>query len=402
MKKVTLILILIFTTSIYSQYNLQFNRVVNEQLNANNQMVTVPEGKVWKIQAFHSNGNGNTNDPDNVPFSITKPDGTYLSYRYFYANSMQNQTIWASAGDKISMAGSLPNSGNIMALNALEFNLSSVTSSGGSTGNSTNNNDGYSSNSSSSSSSNSYDGNNSNLSTPGDDFTDSEGNTYSTTVVDGLVWTTSNANHSTYRDGTPIEHITDYQEWKNASTGAWTYFAQDGTLGYGKLYNFHAINGRHDNDPNTENKVFAPAGWRVPSWANWKSLCEMFVYGNNQNVSSASALKSTTGWTVFNGTNHSGLNIKPGGFINGGYSYTTANDPFLNDTQNIGQETTRIWSSTQNGNQQAFGIRVYNSEMFYVNLNGTESWVNGSFVPGASASVNANSGNYVRLVKDAN
>ena len=275
-------------------------------------------------------------------------------------------------------------------------------SSGGDTGNSTNNNDGYSSNSSSSSSSNSYDGNNSNLSTPGDDFTDSEGNTYSTTVVDGLVWTTSNANHSTYRDGTPIEHITDYQEWKNASTGAWTYFAQDGTLGYGKLYNFHAINGRHDNDPNTENKVFAPAGWRVPSWANWKSLCEMFVYGNNQNVNSASALKSTTGWTVFNGTNHSGLNIKPGGFIYGGYSYTTANDPFLNDTQNIGQETTRIWSSTQNGNQQAFGIRVYNSEMFYVNLNGTEHWVNSSFVPGASASVNANSGNYVRLVKDAN
>lgn len=134
MKKVTLILILIFTTSIYSQYNLQFNRVVNEQLNANNQMVTVPEGKVWKIQAFHGNGNGNTNDPSNVPFSITKPDGTYLSYRYFYANSMQNQTIWASAGDKISMAGSLPNSVNIMALNALEFNLSSVTSSGGSGG----------------------------------------------------------------------------------------------------------------------------------------------------------------------------------------------------------------------------------------------------------------------------
>ena len=391
MKKL-FILLLIIPILGFSQNDLVFDRVLNFRLTPG-QEATVPSGKAWKIERGASNATfslKSTNQPygDNLNYENT---GTQFG-------DVTSTPTWLGAGASIK---GISNSGW---LSILEFNVvaASSGSSGGDTGNSTNNNDGYSSNSSSSSSSNSYDGNNSNLSTPGDDFTDSEGNTYSTTVVDGLVWTTSNANHSTYRDGTPIEHITDYQEWKNASTGAWTYFAQDGTLGYGKLYNFHAINGRHDNDPNTENKVFAPAGWRVPSWANWKSLCEMFVYGNNQNVNSASALKSTTGWTVFNGTNHSGLNIKPGGFIYGGYSYTTANDPFLNDTQNIGQETTRIWSSTQNGNQQAFGIRVYNSEMFYVNLNGTEHWVNSSFVPGASASVNANSGNYVRLVKDAN
>jgi len=391
MKKI-FILLLIIPILGFSQNDLVFDRVLNFRLTPG-QEATVPSGKAWKIERGASNATfslKSTNQPygDNLNYENT---GTQFG-------DVTSTPTWLGAGASIK---GISNSGW---LSILEFNVvaASSGSSGGDTGNSTNNNDGYSSNSSSSSSSNSYDGNNSNLSTPGDDFTDSEGNTYSTTVVDGLVWTTSNANHSTYRDGTPIEHITDYQEWKNASTGAWTYFAQDGTLGYGKLYNFHAINGRHDNDPNTENKVFAPAGWRVPSWANWKSLCEMFVYGNNQNVNSASALKSTTGWTVFNGTNHSGLNIKPGGFIYGGYSYTTANDPFLNDTQNIGQETTRIWSSTQNGNQQAFGIRVYNSEMFYVNLNGTEHWVNSSFVPGASASVNANSGNYVRLVKDAN
>ena len=391
MKKI-FILLLIIPILGFSQNDLVFDRVLNFRLTPG-QKATVPSGKAWKIERGASNATfslKSTNQPygDNLNYENT---GTQFG-------DVTSTPTWLGAGASIK---GISNSGW---LSILEFNVvaASSGSSGGDTGNSTNNNDGYSSNSSSSSSSNSYDGNNSNLSTPGDDFTDSEGNTYSTTVVDGLVWTTSNANHSTYRDGTPIEHITDYQEWKNATTGAWTYFAQDGTLGYGKLYNFHAINGRHDNDPNTENKVFAPAGWRVPSWANWKSLCEMFVYGNNQNVNSASALKSTTGWTVFNGTNHSGLNIKPGGFIYGGYSYTTANDPFLNDTQNIGQETTRIWSSTQNGNQQAFGIRVYNSEMFYVNLNGTEHWVNSSFVPGASASVNANSGNYVRLVKDAN
>ena len=334
MKKI-FILLLIIPILGFSQNDLVFDRVLNFRLTPG-QEATVPSGKAWKIERGASNATfslKSTNQPygDNLNYENT---GTQFG-------DVTSTPTWLGAGASIK---GISNSGW---LSILEFNVvaASSGSSGGDTGNSTNNNDGYSSNSSSSSSSNSYDGNNSNLSTPGDDFTDSEGNTYSTTVVDGLVWTTSNANHSTYRDGTPIEHITDYQEWKNASTGAWTYFAQDGTLGYGKLYNFHAINGRHDNDPNTENKVFAPAGWRVPSWANWKSLCEMFVYGNNQNVNSASALKSTTGWTVFNGTNHSGLNIKPGGFIYGGYSYTTANDPFLNDTQNIGQETTRIWSS---------------------------------------------------------
>ena len=52
MKKLILILTLIFTTSLYSQYNLVFNKVVNEQLDQNQQHLTVPDGKVWKIQGF--------------------------------------------------------------------------------------------------------------------------------------------------------------------------------------------------------------------------------------------------------------------------------------------------------------------------------------------------------------
>ena len=270
MKKI-FILLLIIPILGFSQNDLVFDRVLNFRLTPG-QEATVPSGKAWKIERGASNATfslKSTNQPygDNLNYENT---GTQFG-------DVTSTPTWLGAGASIK---GISNSGW---LSILEFNVvaASSGSSGGDTGNSTNNNDGYSSNSSSSSSSNSYDGNNSNLSTPGDDFTDSEGNTYSTTVVDGLVWTTSNANHSTYRDGTPIEHITDYQEWKNASTGAWTYFAQDGTLGYGKLYNFHAINGRHDNDPNTENKVFAPAGWRVPSSANWISLCEMFVYGSN-------------------------------------------------------------------------------------------------------------------------
>ena len=189
MKKLILILTLVFTTSLYSQYNLVFNRVVNEQLGNGQTELTVPEGKVWKIQGFFNNGTGNTNSPNHYPFSITKPDGTYLSYIYYYSNSMQNQTIWAAEGDKISMAGSLPNSSNRMALNALEFNLSSATSSGGGSGDSGSGGSGSGGSGSGTSNSVSF---SDNSGVPGDDFTDPDGNTYGTTNSNGMIWTTSN------------------------------------------------------------------------------------------------------------------------------------------------------------------------------------------------------------------
>ena len=393
MKKI-FILLLIIPMLGFSQNDLVFNQVRNITL-GQSQTATVPTGKAWKIESASPTFIYLIHNGDDDFGTSLEGNGSFAGITS--ANSgLGSNAVWIKQGNTIRATD------GIQSFSILEFNVVAASSGSGSddTGNSTNNNDGYSSNSSSSSSSNSYDGNNTNLSTPGDDFTDSEGNTYSTTVVDGLVWTTSNANHSTYRDDTPIEHITDFQEWKEATIGAWTYYAQDGTLGYGKLYNFHAINGRHDNDPNTENKVFAPQGWRVPSLANLQSLSQMFVYGNN--TGSASALKSTTSWTVFNGTNHSGLNIKPGGYIEGYYSNTTANDSFLNDIDNFSQTTTKFWSSTQNGSSQAFSIQVYNNDNFLVSLSGATSYVNASFVAGTNITMISNAGNYVRLVKDAN
>ena len=266
------------------------------------------------------------------------------------------------------------------------------------TGNSTNNNDGYSSNSSSSSSSNSYDGNNTNLSTPGEDFTDADGNTYSTTIIDDLVWTTSNANHSTYRDGTPIPHITDYEEWGQATTGAWTYFAQDATLGYGKIYNFHAIMGKYDDDPSTPNKAFAPQGWRVPSYTNWNSILVKFRIPPSTNYSaSARAHKSTTSWTNINGTNHSGLNVKPNGYI------TALESSFNSGTNSQGNyvQTATVYWSTRTI-QNYYGITAQFSGISDLAvLSGSEYYTpfNGAYNQSGNT---INHGNYVRLVKDAN
>ena len=46
MKKIILIITLIFTTSLFAQYNLEFSQVRNIHL-ASNQTATVPDGKVW-------------------------------------------------------------------------------------------------------------------------------------------------------------------------------------------------------------------------------------------------------------------------------------------------------------------------------------------------------------------
>lgn len=384
MKKVTLILILIFTTSIYSQYNLQFNRVVNEQLNANNQMVTVPEGKVWKIQAFYSNGNGNTNSPDATSFSITKADGTYLSYRYFYANAMQNQTIWASAGDKISMAGSLPNSSNIMALNALEFNLSSVTSSDGSTGSS-------------------------NEAGSTGTIVDNNGNSQefvnTGSSSNASQWSTSNSSHTTYRDGTPIPQITNATDWDAATTGAWCYYKFDeANASYGKIYNFFAIVGHHDQDNNTEPKLFAPEGWRVPAIEDWIYLFQSLGGGANggydslnvphqfQGIGLASKLKSTTSWdSGYNGTNTSGFNVK----AYGGYGYGLTNIQGIStnfgDINEYGVGlNTKFWSNSRRDVNVAYGVQFTTQiNTVFIDAMNTHS---------GSAVYPKNGAGYVRLV----
>lgn len=142
-------------------------------------------------------------------------------------------------------------------------------------------------------------------------------------------WTVENACHTNYRDGTPIPEITDITDWGNATTGAWCYYDNDPTKGM--LYNYYAIIGRHDNDPNTTNKEFAPEGWHIPSSQEWVRLINILEdNGYNYNGEPYSnqigkAVASNTGWvpaenalsSVGNNqstNNSSGFNIFPVGY----------------------------------------------------------------------------------------
>jgi len=192
--------------------------------------------------------------------------------------------------------------------------------------------------------------------------TDQDGNTYNFLTYGDQVWTLENAEMVTYRDGTDITQVTDPTQWSNLTTGAWCYYDNDPTKG--KLYNWYAVMGIHDTDPNTPNKEFAPEGWHVPSDAEWTTLEEYLIangYNYDQSTTEnkiAKAMASTTGWNSSTTTgapgndqslnNSSGFNAHPEGA-----RYTETANYGNGSFDNVGRYAF-FWSSTETSTNYAW------------------------------------------------
>jgi uncharacterized protein (TIGR02145 family) len=138
------------------------------------------------------------------------------------------------------------------------------------------------------------------------------------------VWQSTNLDVTTYRDGTPIPQVTDPTAWANLTTGAWCYYNNDLANGaiYGKLYNWYAVAGIHDNDPNTPNKILAPQGWHIPTDAEWTTLTTFL--GGESVAGGKMKATGTSLWQSPNtdATNSSGFSGLPAGCCsNGGTFY---------------------------------------------------------------------------------
>jgi uncharacterized protein (TIGR02145 family) len=149
------------------------------------------------------------------------------------------------------------------------------------------------------------------------------------------VWTSKNLDVTTYRDGTPIPQVTDPVAWAALTTGAWCYYNNDPANGaiYGKLYNWYAVAGIHDTDPSTPNKVLAPTGWHVASYAEWNSLSNFLggyaVAGGI--MKSTGTIQAGTGlWESPNtgATNDIGFNVLPGGYRSNQGDFYNINNEF--------------------------------------------------------------------------
>ena len=169
-------------------------------------------------------------------------------------------------------------------------------------------------------------------------------------------WTVENAEMVHYSDGTPIPQVTDNTEWENLTTGAWSYYNNDPTKP--RLYNWYAVMGIHDTDPNTPNKEFAPEGWHVPTDAEWTTLKEYLIAsgynydGTTTGNKIAKAMASTTGWSSGSAigaisndqslNNSSGFNAFPvgGRFIDGSFGLEGSDAYFWSSTE---YSTNRAW-----------------------------------------------------------
>jgi len=123
-------------------------------------------------------------------------------------------------------------------------------------------------------------------------ITDYDGNTYATVQIGEQCWMAENLKTTHYRNGTPIENITDSAQWINDTLGAYSWIDNDISWKdhYRGLYNWYAtvnVNG------------LCPEGWKVPSDQEVNVLVTFLDPNANPNangIQSASAggiLKST-------------------------------------------------------------------------------------------------------------
>jgi uncharacterized protein (TIGR02145 family) len=148
--------------------------------------------------------------------------------------------------------------------------------------------------------------------------TDIDGNVYQTIKIGDQWWMMENLKVTHYRNGEPIEHVTDGGTWSGLSSGAYCEYDNNPShvATYGRLYNWYAVD---------DSRNIAPAGWHVPTDEEWKQL-EMYL-GMSQAEADAAGWRGTdeggklkdTGtihWFSPNigATNESGFSALPGGY----------------------------------------------------------------------------------------
>jgi uncharacterized protein (TIGR02145 family) len=143
---------------------------------------------------------------------------------------------------------------------------------------------------------------------------DIEGNLYGAVYIGNQVWTTENLKTTRLNDNTIIPDVPDDSTWVHLSTPALCWLRNDIQFKdvYGALYNWFTV----------ETGKLCPAGWHVPSDAEYKTLEQTLGMNAAQidllewrGTDQGTKMKSTTGWADGeNGTNTSGFTALPGGY----------------------------------------------------------------------------------------
>ena len=173
-------------------------------------------------------------------------------------------------------------------------------------------------------------------------LTDNEGNVYKTITIGAQTWMAENLKTTSYRNGDPIANVTDGTSWAGLDTGGYCWYNNNAytyKATYGALYNWFAV---------ADSRNIAPAGWHVPTDAEWTILTD---YLGGESV--AGGKLKEAGWTHWNpiipgGTNSSGFTALPGG-----RRFSTGEFIFVGDFGDW-------WSSTEDS-----ATGAWSKNMFY-------------------------------------
>ena len=137
-------------------------------------------------------------------------------------------------------------------------------------------------------------------------FTDADGNVYHTVTIGTQTWTVENLKTTKYNDGTSIPLVTVNTAWGNLATPGYCWYNNDAATyktTYGALYNWYTVN----------TGKLAPAGWHVPTDAEWNTLSK-YLGGDNVSGGKLKEAGITHWWSPNTGaTNETGFSALPGG-----------------------------------------------------------------------------------------
>jgi len=154
---------------------------------------------------------------------------------------------------------------------------------------------------------------------PGNTVTDIEGNQYPVVKIGNQYWMGANLRTTKLNDGTDIYKVESLDEWPVTDREAYAVYNMDyegNPDRWGLLYNRMCV----------EYEKLCPEGWHVPTTTDWDMLG--MSQGGVPDEASCFAnvtegLKSTDGWKDFPGTNATGFDGYPVGYL---FSYIQSYD----------------------------------------------------------------------------
>ena len=164
--------------------------------------------------------------------------------------------------------------------------------------------------------------------------TDVDGNDYTTVKIGNQVWMAENLRTTKFNDGTDIPLMTDNIGWANLTTSGYCWYENDyNTYGiiYGALYNWYSVN----------SGKLCPAGWHVPTDAEWTILTD-FLGGSDLAGGKLKESGISHWWEPNTGSNETGFTALPGGARYGNVNY-----PPLDGTFRFIGEFGHWWTATE-------------------------------------------------------